>query len=114
MTGLFDRLRAGQPLLTEATSPPKEKVEQPRKDLELLLGWLMDRWTEDRVTLREIQAFGPNPIRNKEKILSLMQTLTAQGWTTPAKPHRYDMKRWKIARGSTFRPQPQPTIQPQP
>jgi hypothetical protein len=39
MTGLFDRLRAGQPLLTETTSPP-----QPPKDLELLLGWLMDRF----------------------------------------------------------------------
>ena len=118
MTGLFDRLRAGQPLLTESTSPPKEKVEQPLKNLELLLDWLMNRWTGDRITLREIQAFGPGPVRDKNVALNLMQILSARGWATPLKPHRYDMTRWEIPRGPPPQPpQPrhlQPTIQPQP
>ena len=114
MTGLFDRLRAGQPQLTETTSPPKEKVEQPLKSLELLLGWLLNRWPKDLVTLRDIQAHGPGSVRDKKVALNLMQILAARGWVTAVKPDRYDMTRWKIARGSTFQPQLQPTIQPQP
>jgi hypothetical protein len=112
MTGLFDRLRAGQPLLTETTSLPKEKVEQPLKNLELLLDWLLNRWPKDLVTLRDIQAFGPGPVRNKDVALTLMQILSARGWVFPAEPHRYDMKRWEIPRKPTA--QPQPTIQLQP
>ena len=114
MTGLFDWLRVGQPLLTETTSPPKEKIEQPLKNLELLLDWLMNRWPKDLVTLRDIQAFGPGSVRDKKVALNLMQILAARGWVTAVKPDRYDMTRWKIARGSTFQPQLQPTIQLQP
>ena len=112
MTGLFDRLRPGQPLLTETTSPPKEEIEKPLKNLELLLGWLMNRWAGDRITLREIQAFGPGPVRDKTVALNLMQILSARGWATPVKPHRYDMKRWEIPRGPTAQPQPPIQLQP--
>jgi hypothetical protein len=114
MTGLFDRLRAGQSQLTEITSSPKEKAEQPSKNLELLLDWLLHRWPKELVTLRDIQAYGPNAVRDKKVAPNLMHILATRGWVTPVKPHRYDMTRWKIARGSTFQPQPQPTIQPQP
>jgi hypothetical protein len=108
---LFDRLNAGRPA---PPPPPKEEIKQPLKNLELLLGWLLNRWPKDLVTLRDIQAFGPGPVRDKTVALNLMQILSARGWATPVKPHRYDMKQWEIARGSTFQPQPQSTTQLQP
>jgi len=114
MTGLFDRLRARQSLLTETTSPPKGKVEQPLKSQPRSNSRLLSRWPKDLVTLRDIQAYGPGSVRDKKVALNLMHILSARGWVTAVKPHRYDMTRWKIARGSTFQPQLQPTIQPQP
>ena len=88
-----------------------QPIDRPLKNLELLLGWL-NRWPKDRITLREIQAFGPGPVRDRKVALNLMQTLTERGWVLPTKPRRYDMTRWEIAR--VARPHPPPTIQPRP
>jgi hypothetical protein len=89
VAGLLDRLDARQ-----APEPATERrVEQQIRNPELLLlDWLMNRWTKSSVTLRDIQAFGPGSIRNKDVALNLMQILGARGWITPVRPHRYDMK----------------------
>jgi hypothetical protein len=87
-------------------SSTEKAIEHPLKNLELLLNWLMNRWAKNSVTLRDIFAYGPNSLRNKEVALALMQILSARGWVTPTRPHRYDMKRWEIARGPMARTQP--------
>jgi hypothetical protein len=101
--GLLERL-AGQP-----PARPIERVQQASKNRELLLiDWLMNRWPKSSVTLRDIQAYGPGSVRDREVAISLMQTLVARRWVAPIRPHRHDMKRWGIARGPIA--QPQPTI----
>jgi hypothetical protein len=109
MVSLFSRLDKNRPTATEL-----EKAEQPLKNLELLLDWLLHQWPKDLITLRDIQAYGPNPIRDKKVAPKLMRILTKRGWVVALKPHRYDMMRWKIARGTAFQPRQQPTIHLQP
>jgi hypothetical protein len=92
---LFEKL--GPPPAEKA--PPKEKIEQPIDHLEILLEWLMSRWTKNTITLRDISAYGPYPIRKKEIITNLTQILAARGWLIPTKPRQYNAKRWEIARG---------------
>ena len=87
----------------------KELDKHPRREL-LLLDWLMNRWTKNSVTLRDVLVFGPGCVRDREVALSLMQTLVARRWVAEVKAHRYDMKRWGIARGP-IAPQ---AAQPQP
>jgi hypothetical protein len=113
VVSLFSRLDKNRPT---TTTTELEKAEQPLKNLELLLDWLLNRWPKELITLRDIQAYGPGPVRDKKVAPNLMRILAARGWVTTVKPHRYDMMRWKIVRGSTFQPQaqPQPTIQLQP
>jgi len=71
---LFEKL--GPPPAEKA--PPKEKIEQPIDHLEILLEWLMSRWTKNTITLRDISAYGPYPIRKKEIITNLTQILAAR------------------------------------
>lgn len=100
MTTLFEKL--GPPPAEAA--PPKEQIKQPVDNLEKILDWLINRWTKDTVTLRDIFAYGPYPARNKEAALSLMQILSTRGWVIPTKSNQYRSKRWKISRKQTIQP----------
>jgi hypothetical protein len=106
MAGLLEKLDARQ-----TPARPVERIGQASKNRELLLlDWLMNRWTKNSVTLRDVLVFGPGCVRDREVALSLMQTLVARRWVAEVKAHRYDMKRWGIARGP-IAPQ---AAQPQP
>jgi hypothetical protein len=94
VSSLFERLKTGRPAL-QAT---KEEIEQPPKGIELLLTWLMTRWNADLITLRQVRAYGPGPVRDEKVVLKLMQTLTERGWVTPVGAWRYDQRRWRVCR----------------
>jgi hypothetical protein len=91
MRNLFDRLGKPQPTTKEVVKT--EKI-QP---IEKLLNWLVNKWTEDEITLHQLRVYGPGPLRNDPKtIVYLAQSLVARGWLIPLKPERRDMLKWKI------------------
>jgi hypothetical protein len=93
VASLFERLNAGRP------APAEAAIKQPHigsPPIEKLLDWLVNYWTRPTISLREIQGFGPNCIRDKKTILSLAQDLVERGWLTPTKTRRRDMKKWQI------------------
>jgi hypothetical protein len=106
---LFERLKA------QAPEPGKEQLDEPeivrkgprgfspsprRKDSpnEQLLSWMVNCWPKNIITLRDFQAYGPNCIRNPTDIMSLTKTLVQDGWLTPVRAWRRDMKKWRIVR----------------
>ena len=87
----------------------EKRIEQSFKNLELLLDWLINRWTKNsriQSPYEIFRHFGPGSVQDKKVALNLMQILVTRGWAARAKAHRYDMKRWEVARGPMARPQP--------
>jgi hypothetical protein len=111
MASLFERLDAGRlpPAEEKIKQPPTEqprplptekKIKQSPSDLELaqrLLNWLQ-RWNKPTVCIRDIHIYGPGSIRNKKNAVNAAEVLVNYGWLTPLKPHRYDMRKWRIIR----------------
>ena len=86
-----DIVRIGpRPIIPPAhfRSPPSEK----------LLSWLINYWPKPVITLRDIQAYGPNCVRDPMSTISLTKTVAEYGWLIPVKAWRRDMKKWKIVR----------------
>jgi hypothetical protein len=93
---LFERLSKGRPV-----PQVEETINHPRWNpptADRLLDWLLTRWEKDTVTVREIRAYGPSSIRDKNTAFSLAQTLVERGWLIPAKGWRLDMRVWRIVR----------------
>jgi hypothetical protein len=84
----------------DGPAPRPEPGQRTSPLLEVLLDWLLNRWSNPTVTARDIYRSGPGPIQgDKEVTLSLTETLTRQGWLIPLKTWRRDKREWKIARG---------------
>jgi hypothetical protein len=90
MVNLFERLDRGRP------SPPSEKGHRDVTPTEKLLDWIMNYWTEDTLTARDICALGPNPTRDRKKAFSAAESLVQRGCLAPIKAHRRDSWEWKI------------------
>jgi hypothetical protein len=94
MADIFERLSAGRP-------PPLEEASRRPPLIERLLDWLVNHWTKDTVTAREIYIYGPNPIqKDKKTAFSLAQILVERGWLVPIETHRRDRREWRIIRRS--------------
>jgi hypothetical protein len=93
---------------------PARQVEEEDKQpywspppIERFLDWLINSWTKDTITLREICTYGPYAFRNKYLIPHLARTLERRGWLVPLKTKQHNTRKWRIARG----PQPDRTTQ---
>jgi hypothetical protein len=90
----FDRIKGPARQVEEVIHHPR--WNPPTADR--LLDWLMTRWAKDTITVREIRAFGPSSIRDKNTALSLAQALEKRGWLSPVKGWRLDMQVWRVVR----------------
>ena len=92
MSNLFDRLDRGRPTPT----PTEAVIQDPTVTL---LEWLVKRWPNPSITLRDIHRSGPRAIRDKEMILNLTDNLVEAGWLVHSPTWRHDKREWKIVRG---------------
>ena len=82
---------------------PIESEQEKSQAIERLLNWLINNWTRDTITARQIKHYGPYPLRNETKAtLDLAQGLVERGWLIPLKPERHDMRKWKIGPKSHY------------
>jgi hypothetical protein len=103
MGSLFERL--GQPgkehpepdMVRKDPQPIIQQARSRSTPNEQMVRWLL-QWPKPIVTKRDIQAYGPNCLRNPDGIPALAQTMVECGWLVPARAHRRDMKRWRIIR----------------
>jgi hypothetical protein len=96
MATLFERLSKERPAET--------KIKQPHEDpAQRLLNWL-GRWNKDTVCTKDILQFGPNSLRDPKSAIDAAEILVRNGWLTPAKLHRYDMRKWHIVRKPVIPP----------
>ena len=96
MATLFERLER---------PPPTEEVSKHEKShlIERLLNWLVNNWTKDTITARQLRHYGPYPLRYEPKVvLDLAQGLVERGWISPIKPKRHDAREWKIGPKSNY------------
>jgi len=70
MADIFERL--GQP-------PPTQEARQNATPDEKLLDWIMNYWTENTLTHRDICALGPNPTRDRKKAFEAAEALVRRG-----------------------------------
>jgi hypothetical protein len=106
---LFERIKSPQ---TE-TAATEETTKQKQQLIARLLDWLLNNWSRDTITARQICDFGPYPLRNDKTATSdLAQELVARGWLVSIKPRRHDSLKWKIAQKSASRPPQRIKIHP--
>jgi hypothetical protein len=82
--------RGPQPII-----PPAHYKSSPS---EKLLAWIINFWPQPVISLRDIQIYGPNCIRDAHGAMSVAKTLTEYGWLAPIKAHRRDRKLWRVIR----------------
>jgi hypothetical protein len=97
MTTLFERLGRERPTPNEKT--PDQKLQPAQR----LLDWL-GRWNKDTVCTKDILQFGPNSLRDPKSAIDAAEILVRNGWLTPAKLHRYDMRKWHVVRKPVIPP----------
>lgn len=88
MGSLFERL--GQP------PPTTKQSHRNASPDEKLLDWIMNHWTENTLTARDICALGPNPTRDRKKAFEAAEILVKRGCLAPVKAHRRDSHEFKI------------------
>ena len=81
--------------LLQPIVPPADRRSPP---VEQLLAWLVNHWQGSTISVRNICQIGPRSTRNKKSAISLAETLVENGWLTPLKTRRRDMRAWQIAR----------------
>jgi hypothetical protein len=99
MVDFFDRIKG--PPQAEAVLAENEATRQKHQLIERLLDWLMENWTGDSITARQIRLYGPYPFRPPAPptlAVELAQELAARGWLRPIKTQRRDSWEWKIGR----------------
>jgi hypothetical protein len=72
------------------------KPKRTRKPLSAheLLVWIQHDWGKPIISLRDIQAYGPNAIRDRETAVAQAEILVEYGWLIPMKAHRRDRIVW--------------------
>jgi hypothetical protein len=108
MKTLFDRLGQQQPVSETEQLAPEIVRRGPQPIIppthsgtspsETLLVWLVNCWPKPTITLRDIQCYAPNSVRDPADIINLTRTLTEYGWLVPAAAWRRDMKKWRVVR----------------
>jgi hypothetical protein len=86
-----------QPVTKAVTNKQSTDRPKPRTPVSAteLLHWIQRHWGKPIISLRDIQAYGPNAIRNRETAIAQVKTLVEFGWLTPTKSHRRDRIVWK-------------------
>jgi hypothetical protein len=93
---IFEKLAKHRP------SPVKEKTNQP-DHAQRMLDFLL-RWPRPSISVPEMMTYGPKPRKNAEETLKLASILERQGWLTPKKMPRKDMRHWDITRRPVVHP----------
>jgi hypothetical protein len=88
MATLFERLQEKQPQPPEKERPVKPEIQsgpllrwvvppaEPKSPpIEKLLDWLLNHWTEDTISVRDIHRSGPNVTRNRKSATELAERL---------------------------------------
>jgi hypothetical protein len=82
---------SGKKMFGSRNEPEQRRPEQARE----LLVWIKQRG-KPIVSLRDIQAFGPNSIRDRKTAIAQAEILVEHGWLVPTKPHRRDRIVWEM------------------
>ena len=110
MATLFDRLREKQPQLekerqveTIPRGPLLQPVVPPTDSkaplIEQTLDWIINRWPQPAIRVRDILRFGPAAARNRKSAVALAENLAAHGWLQPLATRQHNMKMWQVVRG---------------
>ena len=85
--------------------PVEEASKKARKPLpaQKLLDWLQ-HWTKPTVRARDICIYGPNSLRDQERVIDSAEILVKNGWLVPLKTRRHDMRAWQIVRKPIIHP----------
>jgi hypothetical protein len=88
-------------IFTFADNVPPAKEVKRSDPIEILLEWLVKRWSRPTISANEIYRHAPNSAgrNNKTMVLNLAQTLEDRGWLVRQPTWRHDRHEWKIARG---------------
>jgi hypothetical protein len=78
----------------EPAHPKPEQTREPPAAQELLV-WIKQRWGKPVVSLRDIQAYGPNAIRDRKSAITQAEILVKHGWLVPVKSYRRDRIAWE-------------------
>jgi|SRR5262245_24296789 hypothetical protein len=74
---------------------PEPKIEQPHSDAQRLLDWLQ-KWNRPVVSARDVQIWGPRPLRNREIATSSIEILIQRGWLAPAENRQRNWHKWRV------------------
>jgi hypothetical protein len=85
----FDHLKVAP----KAHLKPK-RTRKPLPPPQELLVWIKRHWGKPIISLRDIQAYGPNAIRDRETAVAQAEILVEYGWLVPMKAHRRDRIVW--------------------
>jgi hypothetical protein len=112
VASLFERLRQRQltpkkeqqepeiprgPLLRPIVPPADHRSSTPA---EQLLDFIVNRWPQPVVSVRNVLQFGPGCLRGDRKnIVALTEALAQRGWLASIEVHQHNMKHWRIIRG---------------
>jgi hypothetical protein len=111
MASLFKRLQEKQPQHLEkerqAEIIPRGPLLQPIVPptdsksplIEQTLDWIINRWPQPAIRVRDILRFGPAAARNRKNAVALAENLAAHGWLQPLATRQHNMKMWQIVRG---------------
>jgi hypothetical protein len=69
-----------------------------------LLDWIQNDFARVTVSVRDICALGPRPLRNREIAIEAAEVLAKTGWLIPTKTHRHDRHEWQIVRKPIIQP----------
>ena len=83
------------PLLRPIVPPTDSKAPL----IEQTLDWIINRWPQPEIRVRDILRFGPAAARNRKSALALAENLAAHGWLQPLATRQHNMKMWQIVRG---------------
>jgi hypothetical protein len=75
--------------------PEPKQTQKPLPAQELLI-WIRRCWNKSTISLRDIQVYGPNAIRDRKTAISHAETLARHGWLAEIKAHRRDRRLWKL------------------
>jgi hypothetical protein len=82
--------------LLQPVVPPAAPQSSPT---EKMLDWLVNRWPQPAVRVRDICRFGPGSIRDQKSATATAEILVERGWLTPLETRQHNMKMWQIVRG---------------
>jgi hypothetical protein len=111
VANLFERLQEKQPQYLEKErqvetiprGPLLQPVVPPTDSkaplIEQTLDWIINRWPQPAIRVRDILRFGPAAARNRKSAVALAENLAAHGWLQPLATRQHNMKMWQVVRG---------------